>query len=90
MLSNPTRLLTATPIVNKCTLQATLARISSAALVHRKGSGAPLVSARYWRIAVTKARVLEWVLRRSCFSVNSAKQRSTRFSQDAPVGVKWR
>ena len=37
----------------------------------------------------SNSRVLRWTPRRSCFSVKAANQRSTRFSQEAPVGVKW-
>ena len=42
------------------------------------------------RIACSNSRVLRWMPRRICFSVNSANQRSTRLSQEAEVGVKCR
>src|SRR6516162_735364 len=41
-------------------------------------------------MAASNSRVLRWTPRRICFSVSSANHRSTRFSHDAPVGVKWR
>ncbi len=65
-----------------------LARISSAVLVQTKGLGCSFVTSRYVEMARSKACVLAWAPRRTCFSVRSPNQRSTRFSHEALVGVK--
>ena len=39
-------------------------------------------------MAVSSSSVLRWTPRRNCFSVKAANQRSTRLSQEAPVGVR--
>jgi hypothetical protein len=41
-------------------------------------------------MAASSSRVLRWTLRRSCFSVSKANQRSTRLIYDGPFGVKCR
>lgn len=68
---------------------ATLARISSAVLVQMKGRGFWFHKATQSRMSRSRARVARWAERRSFLVVRSANQRSTRFSQEALVGVKW-
>jgi len=54
-----------------------------------KGVGASFVMLTSSRIARSSSRVLRCAPRLICFRVSSANHRSTRFSQDALVGVKW-
>ena len=66
-----------------------LDKISSAVLAQTNGLGESLLTCRYWRMACSSWRVERCVPRRMYFSVSVANQRSTWFSQDADVGVKW-
>jgi hypothetical protein len=66
----------------------TRSRIRSALAVHTNGLGFSLCAARYSMIAFSNAATLRNTPRRICFSATSAKNRSTWFSHDPPVGVK--
>jgi hypothetical protein len=55
-----------------------------------EGLGCLIGQGEVLTIAATSARVLAWVPWRNYFSGNVASQRWTKFSQDAPVGVKCR
>ncbi|KQV11921.1 hypothetical protein ASC99_35700 [Kitasatospora sp. Root107] len=67
-----------------------MSRISSALLVQAKGRGCSFQSASQVRMSRSRAWTERWTPRRSFFAVSSANHRSTRFSQDDPVGVKCR
>ncbi len=69
---------------------AMLARISSAVLVHTNGLGSAFQASIQACRSAFRAATLRWAERRSLRLVNSANQRSTRFSQDEYVGVKCR
>src|ERR671910_3570947 len=66
-----------------------LSRMSSAVRCHTNGRGlsfqAPIQALR----AVVSSLTERWAERRSIRLVSSANQRSTRFSHDELVGVKW-
>ena len=62
--------------------RAMLAKISAAVLVQTKGAPPALCAAMNSSMAASSARTLRCTLRRSCFVVSSANQRSMRLSQD--------
>ncbi len=66
----------------------TRSRIRSALAVQTNGLGFSLCVAKYSMIAFSYAATLRNTPRRICFSVISAKNRSTWFSHDPLVGVK--
>lgn len=68
----------------------TLARMSVAEAVQMKGLGFSLCALMYSRIPPIRSSTLEKLPRRRALSERSRKNRSTMFSHDAPVGVKWK
>ncbi len=67
-----------------------VSRISSAVLVHTNGLGFLFHSLTHTRMSRSNSTTLRWADLRSLRLVSSTNQRSTRFSQDAEVGVKCR
>jgi hypothetical protein len=67
-----------------------VSRISSALLCQTNGLGLSFQLVIQVRIEATSSRTERWALRLIHFVVSSANQRSTRFSQELYVGVKWR
>ena len=67
----------------------TLARMASTEAFQTKGFGWSLDADRYSSMAWINVGTLPKLPRRMHFSVNSRNHRSTRFSQEELVGVKW-
>ena len=63
--------------------------MSEADLVQRNGLGLALCCSMNPVMAALSWATLWWTPRRICFSVMRPKKRSTWFSHDALVGVRW-
>ncbi len=79
------------PSVSKIALQRlTFSRIASAVAVQTNGFESSLCTAMDSWIAVTSSGTVLKTPRRMRWVVSSRNHRSTQFSQDELVGVKWR